>query len=73
MLVVGPRDGAEGTVSVRDRIDGDLGAMPLAAAIAKLPRGSRHEKDPPGRQVVKPAAAAEPDTKPNDILGRPEP
>jgi threonyl-tRNA synthetase len=36
MLVVGEKDAAEGTVTVRDRIDGDLGALPLAAAIAKL-------------------------------------
>jgi threonyl-tRNA synthetase len=36
MLVVGPRDAEQGTVSVRDRIAGDLGAMPLAAAIEKL-------------------------------------
>lgn len=36
MLVVGPRDVESGTVSVRDRISGDLGAMPLAAAIEKF-------------------------------------
>jgi threonyl-tRNA synthetase len=36
MFVVGPRDGQNGTVSVRDRITGDLGAMSLAAAITKL-------------------------------------
>jgi threonyl-tRNA synthetase len=36
MLVVGPRDAEQGTVSVRDRIAGDLGAMPLAAALEKL-------------------------------------
>jgi threonyl-tRNA synthetase len=36
MLVVGPRDAEQGTVSVRDRIEGDLGAMPLAAAIEKF-------------------------------------
>ena len=36
MLVVGPRDAEAGTVSVRDRISGDLGAMPLAAAIEKF-------------------------------------
>jgi threonyl-tRNA synthetase len=36
MLVVGPRDAENGTVSVRDRIDGDLGAMSLDAAIARL-------------------------------------
>lgn len=36
MLVVGEKDAENGTVTVRDRIDGDLGAMPLADAIAKL-------------------------------------
>jgi threonyl-tRNA synthetase len=36
MLVVGEKDAAEGTVTMRDRIEGDLGAMPLAAAITKL-------------------------------------
>jgi threonyl-tRNA synthetase len=36
MFVVGPRDCEQGTVSVRDRIDGDVGAMPLGAAVEKL-------------------------------------
>jgi threonyl-tRNA synthetase len=36
MLVVGERDLAAGTVSVRDRIAGDLGAMPIEGAIEKL-------------------------------------
>jgi len=36
MLVVGEKDAQNGTVTVRDRIEGDLGAMPLDAAIAKL-------------------------------------
>ncbi len=36
MLIVGPRDAEAGTVSVRDRIEGDLGAMPVDEAIAKL-------------------------------------
>ena len=36
MLVVGPRDAEQGTVSVRDRIDGDVGAMTVAEAIAKF-------------------------------------
>jgi threonyl-tRNA synthetase len=36
MFVVGPRDAEHGTVSVRDRLEGDLGAMPLAAAIDRL-------------------------------------
>ena len=36
MFIVGGREMEEGTVSVRDRIDGDLGAMPVAQAIEKL-------------------------------------
>jgi threonyl-tRNA synthetase len=36
MLVVGEKDMAAGTVSVRDRLEGDLGALVLDAAIAKL-------------------------------------
>jgi threonyl-tRNA synthetase len=35
-VVVGPRDEAAGTVSVRSRTDGDLGAMKLGDLIAKL-------------------------------------
>lgn len=38
MFVVGERDRDEGTVTVRDRLDGDLGEMRLAAAIEKLRR-----------------------------------
>ena len=33
MLVVGEKDAAAGTVSVRDRIDGELGAKPLAEVL----------------------------------------
>jgi threonyl-tRNA synthetase len=36
MFVIGGREAEEGKVSVRDRIEGDLGAMPLAEAIEKL-------------------------------------
>ncbi len=36
MLVVGPRDVENGTVSVRDRIEGDLGAMTIDEAIEKF-------------------------------------
>jgi threonyl-tRNA synthetase len=36
MVVVGPRDAEGRTVSVRDRIDGDLGAMTIAELIARL-------------------------------------
>ena len=35
-VVVGPRDEAAGTVSVRSRSDGDLGAMALDALVARL-------------------------------------
>jgi threonyl-tRNA synthetase len=36
MLVVGGRDQENGTVSLRDRIDGELGALSIDEAIAKL-------------------------------------
>ncbi len=36
MLIVGPRDAENGTVSVRDLIAGDLGAISVAEAIAKF-------------------------------------
>jgi threonyl-tRNA synthetase len=36
MVVVGPREAEAGAVALRDRIDGDLGSMPLDAAIARL-------------------------------------
>lgn len=36
MLVVGGRDQENGTVSVRDRIEGELGALPVEEAIARL-------------------------------------
>ncbi len=36
MFVIGGREADEGRVAVRDRIDGDLGAMPLPAAIERL-------------------------------------
>ena len=36
MFVIGGREAQEGQVSVRDRLEGDLGAMPLAAALDKL-------------------------------------
>jgi len=36
MLVVGEKEQAAGTVAVRDRVDGDLGAMPLTQVIGRL-------------------------------------
>ena len=36
MLIVGPRDQENETVSLRDRIDGDIGALKVDAAIVRL-------------------------------------
>ncbi len=36
MVVVGPREAEAGAVALRDRIDGDQGAMPLDAAMTRL-------------------------------------
>ncbi len=36
MFVVGEKDRDAGSVAVRDRLEGDLGSIPLAGAIAKL-------------------------------------
>lgn len=36
MMVVGPRDAENGTVSVRDRVEGELGAIPVAEAISRF-------------------------------------
>jgi len=51
MVVCGPRDEAAGTVSLRDRVDGDLGAMSLEAAVERLRdenarRAVRHKPRP---------------------------
>jgi threonyl-tRNA synthetase len=50
MLVVGAKEAETRAVSYRDRHDGDLGAMPLEAAIARL----RDEND---RRVIRQTAA----------------
>lgn len=55
MLVVGGKDMEQRTVSVRDRLEGDLGAMPIDAAIAKLKDEASNRRI---RKVAKPAAAA---------------
>ena len=36
LCIVGPRDAEQGTVSLRDRLDGDLGAMSLDEALERL-------------------------------------
>jgi threonyl-tRNA synthetase len=63
MLVVGERDMEQGTVAVRDRIDGDLGALPVQAAIDKLLSEVRERKV---RQVAAAAAAAAPKPDQNE-------
>jgi len=50
MLVLGPKDRDQGGVSVRDRIEGDLGFMTTADAIAKL---SEERDNRTIRQVMK--------------------
>jgi threonyl-tRNA synthetase len=62
MFVVGEKDREAGTVSVRDRLEGELPQMPLDAAIARL----REEIDAKTvRQVAKrqPAAVADRDSQ----------
>ena len=54
MLIVGPKDVEGGTVSVRDRIDGDLGAVSISDAIERL-QGEIREKTV--RQVVEAESA----------------
>jgi threonyl-tRNA synthetase len=53
MFVVGGREMEEGAVSVRDRIEGDLGSMKVEAALAKLAEEVRTRKI---RQVFKSSA-----------------
>ena len=59
MLVVGEKDAAEGTVTVRDRLEGDLGALPLAAAMAKLRAEIAAKTVRQVAQAAAPAALAE--------------
>jgi threonyl-tRNA synthetase len=57
MLVVGQKEAESGQVSYRDRLEGDKGAMPLAAAVAALRAES---EDRTIRHVPLEAALAEP-------------
>jgi len=36
LMIIGPRDADQGTVSIRDRYKGDLGAIPVAQAISMM-------------------------------------
>jgi threonyl-tRNA synthetase len=55
MLIVGSREMEQQTVAVRDRLEGDLGAMPLEAAVEKFLTEISQKRV---RQVVKPALTA---------------
>ncbi|NND99846.1 MAG: threonine--tRNA ligase [Pirellulaceae bacterium] len=67
MAVVGPKEAEAGHVALRDRIDGDLGSMPVAEAAAKL---NKEIADRTVRQVYQgsgaAAAAVEGDAKGNE-------
>lgn len=54
MLVVGGKDQEHRTVSIRDRIEGDLGAVPLAEAITRLQQEVAEKRI---RNIAKPAPA----------------
>jgi threonyl-tRNA synthetase len=43
MLVVGEKEAAAGTVAVRDRVDGDQGAMPVNELISRLEKEVREK------------------------------
>jgi threonyl-tRNA synthetase len=58
MFVVGEKDRDAGTVTVRDRLEGDLGPMALDAAIAKLQQEINAKTV---RQVAQRQPAAQPD------------
>jgi threonyl-tRNA synthetase len=44
MLVVGDKEQSAGTVAVRDRVDGDLGAVPVAEFLARLEREVKEQR-----------------------------
>ena len=44
MLVVGEKEQAAGTVAVRDRVAGDVGALPLAEVLARLQKEVKEKR-----------------------------
>ncbi len=58
MLVVGAKEAEQQAVSYRDRTAGDLGAMPLAQAIARLQQEA-DARTVPAAASPAPAAAEE--------------
>jgi len=57
MAVVGPKEAEQGQIALRDRIDGDRGAMPIAQVIALLQQEVRERRV---RQVAPPAVSEQP-------------
>ena len=57
MLVVGAKEAEDGTVSYRDRLDGDQGAIPLTDALARIKQESESRAI---RQTVEPLAPVSP-------------
>lgn len=58
MFVIGGREMDEGSVSIRDRIDGDVGALPVAQALAKMQDEIMTKRIRQVAKSFKPAAAA---------------
>ncbi len=59
MLVVGQKEADAGLVALRDRVDGDQGAMPMADAIARLRAESESRSIRQAPAPLAPAATAE--------------
>jgi threonyl-tRNA synthetase len=59
MLVVGAKEAENQAVSYRDRRQGDLGAMPLSQALARLQEQMEIRKVDPVAPLVAPALAEE--------------
>jgi threonyl-tRNA synthetase len=66
MFVVGSREMEQGAVAVRDRIDGDVGSLPVAEAIAKLRQEIAEKRI---RQVAKPMTVVTPPEPPAESDG----
>ena len=66
MAVVGPKEAESGQVALRDRIDGDLGSMPTAEAIARLTEEVRNRTVRQAVQGSFTAAAVDSDATGNE-------
>ena len=65
-LVIGGREMEAGAVAVRDRIDGDLGSLPLEAAIEKLKAEVASRAVRQVAAPVEPAVVGEPGSEANE-------